>query len=132
MSWVYVEREQFVRMCEKGDVSPRVREAIQSWAPSVSNKYETSRSKLVYRSPNNRHEAWAAGVPNPDSNRGKSGGYRVVYFLDITGRTINLDFIEERKELGFRNEGNRKKDKYNGYVRELKEYLKKLDSQQIY
>ncbi|KKS69432.1 MAG: hypothetical protein UV39_C0011G0016, partial [Candidatus Azambacteria bacterium GW2011_GWA2_42_62] len=45
------------------DVSPRVREAIQSWAPSVSNKYETSRSKLVYRSLDNRYEAWAAGVP---------------------------------------------------------------------
>lgn len=128
MAWVYVEREQFVRMCEKADVSAIVREAIKSWAPTVSNKYETSRSKLVYRSPKNRYEAWAAGIPNPDSNRGKSGGYRVVYFLDITGCTVNLDFIEERKELGFRDEGHRKKDRYNGYIQALKEYLKKLDA----
>ncbi|MEK7140893.1 MAG: hypothetical protein AAB815_03870, partial [Patescibacteria group bacterium] len=99
MAWVYVEREQFVRMCEKVEVSSETREAIRAWAPTVSNKYETSRSKTVYRSPKNRYEIWAAGIPNPESNKGKSGGYRVVYFLDLVGCTINLDFIEERKEL---------------------------------
>ncbi|MDP2704438.1 MAG: hypothetical protein Q8P01_04450 [bacterium] len=127
MSWVYVEREQFVRMCEKVDVSARVREAIKSWAPTVS-RFELSRQKLVLRSPKNRYEAWAAGIPNPDSNRGKSGGYRIVYFLDLTEGTINLDFIEERKELGFRDEGSRKKERYNSYIRDLKEELKKRDA----
>ena|SRR3990167_7904935 len=128
MAWVYVEREQFVRMCEKGDVSPIVREAIRLWAPSVSNKYGTPRSKLIYRSPKNRYEAWAAGIPNPESKRGKSGGYRVVYFLNLPDCTINLDFIEERKELGFRDEGHRRKERYNAYIGALKGYLKKLDS----
>ena len=127
MSWVYVEREQFVRMREKVGISATVREAIKLWAPTVS-RFELSRQKIVYRSPKNRYEAWAAGIPNPDSNKGKSGGYRVVYFLDITECTINLDFIEDRKELGFRDEGHRKKDKYNEYIRALKEYLKKLDA----
>jgi mRNA-degrading endonuclease RelE of RelBE toxin-antitoxin system len=127
MSWVYVEREQFVRMCEKIGVSLTVREAIKSWAPTVS-RFELSRQKLVYRSLKNRYEAWAAGVPNPDSNKGKRGGYRVVYFLDLIEYTINLDFIENRKELGFRGEGHRKKDHYNDYIRGLKEYLKKLDA----
>jgi len=84
--------------------------------------------KRVYRSPKNRYEAWAAGIPNPDSNKGKSGGYRMIYFLDLVGGTINLDFIEERKNLGFKDEGHRRKDRYNDYIRELKEYLKKLDS----
>jgi len=127
MAWTYVEREQFVRMCEKADVSSKVKDAIKLWAPTVSNKYETSRSKLIYRSPKCRYEAWSAGIPNPDSNKGKSGGYRVVYFLDLSGCTINLDFIEERKELGFQKEGHRKKDKYNYYIAELKELLKKAD-----
>lgn len=126
MAWVYIEREQFVRMCEKSDVSVTVRDAIKAWAPTVS-RFELPRQKLVYRSPKNRYEAWAAGVPNPDSNKGKSGGYRVVYFLDLTELTVNLDFIAERKDLGFRDEGHLKKDLYNDYVRELKEYLKKLD-----
>ncbi len=127
MSWVYVEREQFVRMCEKAGISQTVRDAIKLWAPTVSNKYEVSRSKLVYRSPKNRYEAWAAGIPNPDSNKGKSGGYRIVYYLDLTETTINLDFIEERKNLGFKEEGHKRKDRYNDYIRELKESLKKLD-----
>ena len=127
MSWVYVEREEFVRMCEKSRVSDQVREAIKLWAPTVSNKYETSRSKLVFRSPKNRYEAWTAGLPNPESNKGKSGGYRVVYFLDLVECTINLDFIEERKELGFRDEGRNRKNRYNDYVQELKDYLKKRD-----
>ena len=113
-------------MCEKVGVSATVRDAIKLWAPTVS-QFELSRQKLVYRSPKNRYEAWAAGIPNPDSKKGKSGGYRIVYFLDITECTINLDFIEDRKELGFRHEGHRKKDKYNVYIKELKEYLKKLD-----
>jgi len=114
-------------MREKAGVSKTVREAIKLWAPTVS-RFELSRQKLVYRSPKNRYEAWAAGIPNPDSNRGKSGGHRVVYFLDLTEGTINLDFIEKRKELGFRNEGHRKKDRYNDYIAALKEYLKKLDA----
>ena len=126
MSWVYIEREHFVRMCEKVGVSATVRDAIKLWSPTVS-RFELSRQKLVYRSPKNRYEAWAAGIPNPDSNKGKSGGYRIVYFLDIMECTINLDFIEERKELGFRDEGHRRKDRYNDYIRELKEELKKRD-----
>ena len=41
------------------------------------------------------------------------------------------DFIEERKELGFHSEGHRRrgrKDKYNYYVLNPKEYFKKLDT----
>lgn len=127
MMWVYVEREQFVRMCEEIGISARVRDAIRLWAPTVS-RFELSRQKLVYRSPKNRYEAWTAGIPNPDSNKGKSGGYRVVYFLDITEGTVNLDFIAERKGLGFRDEGHRKKDRYNEYISVLKKYLKRLDA----
>ena len=127
MSWFYVEREQFVRMCDKAGIGATVRDAIKIWAPTVS-RFELSRQKLIFRSPKNRYEAWAAGIPNPESNKGKSGGYRVVYFIDITERTINLDFIEERKELGFRSDGHRKKDRYNEYIRGLKDSLKKLDS----
>ena len=128
MAWVYVEREGFIRMCEKIGISQIVRDAIKNWAPSVSNKSETPRLKFVYRTPKNRYESWAAGIANPDSNKGKSGGYRIVYFLDLIEKTINFDFIEERKELGFHHEGHRKKDRYQDYIRNLKEYLKSLDS----
>jgi hypothetical protein len=126
MPWIYVEREKFIRMCEKIKVSEKVRDAIRLWAPTVG-RFELSRQKLVYRSPKNRYEAWAAGISNPDSNIGKSGGYRVVYFLDITEFTINLDFIAERKELGFHKEGQLKKKDYENYILELKKELKSRD-----
>lgn len=107
-------------MCEKVGISATVRDAIKLWSPTIS-RFELSRQKLVYRSPKNSYEAWAAGIPNPDSNKGKSGGYRIVYFLDITECTINLDFIEKRKKLGFHDESHRRKDRYNDYIREPKE-----------
>ena len=128
MAWVHVEREDFVRMCDKLGVSDTVREYIKSWAPTFQNKFELPRQKLIFRSPKNRYEAWAVGIPNPDANKGKSGGYRLVHFLDLVGCTINLDFIEERKNLGFKDEGRRKKDKYSDYIYELKEFLKKQDA----
>ena len=126
MSWMYIEREQFVRMCDKLDISSTVRDAIRAWATEVSNKSEAPRLKLVYRTSNNHYESWSAGIPNPDSNRGKSGGYRIVYFLDLKEKTINLDFIEERKNLGFGNERPRDREKYNEYLRNLKKYLNGL------
>jgi mRNA-degrading endonuclease RelE of RelBE toxin-antitoxin system len=126
MSWIYVERENFVRMCEKIKISETVHNAIKLWAPTVG-RFEFSRQKLVYRSPKNRYEAWAAGLPNPDSNIGKSGGYRVVYFLDLNELTINIDFIAERKELGFHKEGQLRKKDYENYIADLKKELKKRD-----
>ena len=126
MNWVLVEREQFVRMCENLGISTTVREAIKLWAPSV-RRCETPRQKIAYRSPNNRYEAWAAGIPNPDANKGKSGGYRIVFFLDITECSINLDFIEERDRLGFKDEGTRKKQKYNDYIASVKKELARRD-----
>lgn len=127
MAWVYVEREQFIRLCERFGVSATVRDAIKLWASGVIRS-QVPRQKIIYRSPRNRYEAWAAGIPNPDSNKGKSGGYRVVYFLDLTEGTINLDFIAERKELGFREEGHHRKGRYNEYIAALKKYLEKLDA----
>ncbi len=127
MIWVYIEREQFIRMCDKIGVSERIREAIKSWAPTVS-RYQLPRQKRVFLSPKNRYEAWVTGIPNPNSNKGKSGGYRIVYFLDLIEKTINLDFIEERKNLGFKDEGYRKKEHYNDYINSLKNYLKKIDA----
>lgn len=96
MSWIYIEREQYVRMSDKLGVSDDVRNSIKNWAVTVSNKSETPRLKVVFRTENNRYEAWSAGIPNPDSNKGKSGGYRLVYFLDLIEKTINLDYIELR------------------------------------
>ena len=130
MSWIYVERELFIRTCDKIGISHEMRESIKLWAPSAPlNRAEAPRLKLVFRSPKNRYEAWVARLPNPESNKGKSGGYRVLFYLDLVEDTINLVYIDDRKELGYHGEGHRKKDSYNDLVRELKEMLKKLEEE---
>lgn len=124
MSWVYVEREQYIRACEELKLSYNIRIAIETWAKSVSLKNETPRLKRIYISPNNKYQLWSAGIPNPDICKGKSGGYRLIFFVNNLENTINLDYIDFRKNLGFKKECPRKKEKYNSYIRSLKEYLK--------
>jgi len=128
MDWAYVEKELFIRKSEKLGLSPQMKESIRSWAPTApQNRAETPRLKLVFRSPNNRYEAWCARLPNPEGKKGGSGGYRVLFYLDTSESTINLLYIDDRKEMGFKKEGHRKKDEYNDLVREVKEMLRKLD-----
>ena len=126
MSWVYIELPLYIRRCEKVSISEEVRDSIKLWAPTVGRS-ETPRLKLVFRSPLNRYEAWNARIPDPGSNRGKRSGYRLVYYLDLKENTINLLYIEERDELGFGKEGQRKKNAYNDLVRELKVMLSKME-----
>ena len=128
MSWILVERESYVRMCDGNNVSDEVREYIKAWAPTFQNIYELSRQKKIYWSPHNIFEIWSVGIPNPNANKGKSGGFRLILFLDLTGKTINLDFIEPRDELGFKKEGPKKKSKYQEYIVALKSALNEKDS----
>src|SRR5260370_14497638 len=114
--WIVVEREQYIRSCGECDVPDSVREQIKSWAPDFSNNYELPRQKKIYWTTVHRFEIWSVGIPNPEANKGKSGGFRLILFLDLTERTINLEFIEERDNLGYKDEGHRKKYKYNAFV----------------
>ncbi|HEY4487316.1 MAG TPA: hypothetical protein VI483_00965 [Candidatus Paceibacterota bacterium] len=127
MSWVYIELPLFIRSCDKISISEQVRDSIKLWAPTVGRS-ETPRLKIVFRSPLNRYEAWNARIPDPRSNKGKSRGYRLMYYLDLKEGTINLLYIEERDELGFGKEGKRKKNSYNDLVRDLKEMLCKMEA----
>jgi hypothetical protein len=129
MNWILVERETYVRMCDENCISDEVREQVRAWAPTFQNTYQLARQKKVYWSPRNTFEIWSVGIPNPDANKGKSGGFRVVLFLDLVGRTINLDFIEPRDEIGYKQEAPKKKDKYQRYVEALKNALTEKDSQ---
>ena len=127
MSWVYIELPLFIRSCDKISISEQVRDSIKLWAPTVGRS-ETPRLKIVFRSPLNRYEAWNARIPDPRRNKGKSRGYRLMYYLDLKEGTINLLYIEERDELGFGKEGKRKKNSYNDLVRDLKEMLCKMEA----
>jgi hypothetical protein len=127
MGWILVEREMYVRMCDDCKLSETVREQIRQWAPTFNNGYQLTRQKKVYWTPHNRFEIWVVRVPNPEANKGKSGGYRLVLFLDLTEKTINLEYLEERDEMGFRDEAPKKRDKYSAFIEELKAVLSSKD-----
>lgn len=125
--WFYNETAEFVRCSEELELSNFVRDALKSWAKTVG-RVVTNKTRLGYRSPRNKYELWIARVPDPDSSRGSSGGFRLVYFFNIPESSIHLDLMERRSDLGFKKEHPRDKQKFTNYINSLKEQLKKLDN----
>jgi mRNA-degrading endonuclease RelE of RelBE toxin-antitoxin system len=127
--WNYNETPEYIRCCEELGISVEVKDAIKSWARTVG-KVTTNRQKLFHRSAHNIFEIWVARVPNPDANRGSSGGFRLVYFLNTKESGIYVDKIEHRADLGGKTERPRDQQRATAYLEELKEYLiRELESE---
>lgn len=122
--WQYAETAEFVSCAEKNGLSDKVREALKSWAPNASLT-PTNRSKPVFRSEKQTFEIWVTRVPNPDANRGSSGGYRLVHFFNHQEKTIYLDRIVERSDKGGRDEHPKDQQHETEYLIELKKHLLK-------
>lgn len=123
-SWIYNETAEFVRCAEELELSDMVRDSLRSWAPTVG-RVQTNKTKRVFCSPKNNFEIWVARIPDPDSNRGSSGGFRLVYFFNLREQSIFLDKIERRANMGFKDEKPREKHKFDAYIESLKTYLLK-------
>ena len=109
--WDYIETESFVRSCEENSVSQIVTSSLKEWAKSVRREV-TPRNKRAFVSPNNIFEIWIAGIGNPDANKGKSGGYRFIYYLSIKERKLFIDMIEDRKNLDFKGSSGKKQKRW--------------------
>ncbi|MEK7064657.1 MAG: hypothetical protein AAB973_03570 [Patescibacteria group bacterium] len=97
---------------------------IQNWAQTVLQE-QTPRNHLAFRSLHNKFEIWVAGMPNILANKGKSGGFRLVYFYVFheDSEELYLDFIEHRNQIGFKNERPKEKERFEKYIRRLKKEL---------
>lgn len=127
--WQYNETPEFVDSAEKLKLSESVKNSLKSWAESA-NRVPTTRSKVIFRSPHNIFEIWTARMPDPDSNKGTRGGFRLAYFFNLTDESIHLDRIEHRSSLGSKKEHSGDMHKFTQYLNVLKKYLlAKLDSQ---
>ncbi|PIZ24774.1 hypothetical protein COY48_01070 [Candidatus Collierbacteria bacterium CG_4_10_14_0_8_um_filter_43_86] len=113
---------QFIKSCEC--VGKETIEFIENWAQTVLRQ-QVSRNKCYFVSPNCKFEIWVAGLPNIEANKGKSGGFRLVYFYVFhnDSQDLFLDFIEHRNQIGFGKERPKEKEKFEKYVRELKKEL---------
>lgn len=120
--WNYNETPEHIRCCEELGISAEIKDAIKNWARTVG-RVTTNRQKLFHRSAHNIFEIWVARVPNPDANKGNSGGFRLVYFLNIKESAIYVDKMEHRANLGGKNERPKDQQRATAYLEELKEYL---------
>ncbi|MCK5592159.1 MAG: hypothetical protein KAI72_09410 [Candidatus Pacebacteria bacterium] len=126
--WNYIETEAFIRSSENIKISDLVKESIKEWSKQVKRQV-TPRNKKVFGSPNNIFEIWAAGIGNPDANKGKSGGYRLLYYLHIAENKLFVDLIETRDNLNFKGSKRKGQKKWDNHVIELrKELLKKHEN----
>ena len=122
--WNYIETEDFVRSCEKNNISSRVKDSIKEWAKSVRRQI-TPRNAKPFTSPHNIFEIWIARIGNPEANQGKSGGYRLLYYIYISERKVFVDRIEERKNLNYKGSKGKNQKKWDEHFKELKKELSK-------
>ena len=66
--WDVIETENFIRSCEKNNISKNVIESLRVWARSVRRQI-TPRNKRPFISPKNIFEIWMAGIGNPNANK---------------------------------------------------------------
>lgn len=126
--WQYNKTSEFIKCCEKLEISQEILDAIESWAVSVG-RVQTNKQKNYFRSPKNIFEIWVARIPDPDSNKGTSGGFRLIYFFNLNEKSIYVDCIERRQNLGSKTERPKDQQKFTNYLEELKNYLlKELDN----
>ena len=124
IEWSVIETENFVRSCEKNNVSQDVVNSLRVWAKSVRRQI-TPRNSRPFVSPNNIFEIWMAGIGNPDANKGKSGGYRFIYYILISERKLFIDIIEDRKNLKYKSSSGKNQKKWDEHFLELKKELLK-------
>ena len=120
--WIYNETDDFIKSADKIDLSDQVRESIRQWAKDL-RRTQTNKTKLYFRSPSQVFEIWTARIPDPESNRGASGGFRLTYFFVLNELAVHMGQIEYRKKVGFKKERPKDKQRYEKYLRELKNYL---------
>jgi len=122
IDWDVIETENFIRSCEDNNVSQGVVDSLREWAKSVRRQV-TPRNARPFISPNNIFEIWIAGIGNPDASKGKSGGYRFMYYLLISERKLFIDIIEDRKNLKFKGSSGKKQKRWDRHFLELKKEL---------
>jgi|GEM_PF-920300 len=127
INWDVIETENFVRSCEQNDVSQEVADSLKEWAKSARRQI-TPRNSRPFVSPGNIFEIWIARIGNPDANKGKSGGYRFIYYIVISECKLFIDVIEERKNLKFKGSSGKKQKKWDDHFIGLKkELIKKYE-----
>ena len=123
--WQINETPIFKRQVEQEDISKEVIDGIYRTFENIKLE-RTLNNVLIYRNKERVFEIWQARIPDPDHNKGKSGGFRLIYYVIYTEQALHLGLIERRGALGFKDERPKDKQKYAEYLESLKNHLNKL------
>ena len=127
-SWQYVETQDYIDSAAKLELSQDVKAAIESWALTAS-RFQTNKSKMWFRSPQNKFELWSTRIPDPDCNKGSSGGFRLTYFFNLIDNSICLAEIERRKDMGGKSERPKDQQRHTAYIEGFKKYLSGMEEE---
>ena len=105
----------------------KIRESIEIWAVNVKVvQTHTERTKRVYVSPCNPYQIWVASIGDPNARKGKSGGYRVLYILDVECHSIYITRLFPRNLLNcteIKGSSGKKQKQWDSYLEDLKKEL---------
>ncbi len=113
-NWQVEKTPTFIQQVEKGIISKEIESFIEAWA-RTAYPIQTNSNKLVYRQEKNVYEIWNARIPDLDHNKGKSSGFRLIYYIVKKEKELYLDLIEERRTF----DDQKNKNKYDQYIKNL-------------
>ena len=120
--WEVSKTGRFLKSVKKNDISDSVVDSAESWAQGTS-LVVSGRFKRVFVSPNNIFQIWSARLPDPDHNKGSSGGFRLSCIFFPSKNSVDFDLIEKRDKMGFKKERPKDKQKYDAYIASLRKAL---------
>jgi hypothetical protein len=74
---------------------------------------------------NTSFECWVLRLPDKARKKGKSGGFRTVFVLDLEDEPLLLQGIFRREHLSFQGQGGKHDDAYDQLIKDLtQEFIK--------
>lgn len=118
MSHNVQSNQTYIKFFKKNKIYAKVDSSIKNTLATF-NFAETTRSNRIFVTPDGRTEVWEIRIPDPERNKGKSGGFRLLVIYKKKVNVVFLDWIMPRAEL------NKPKVKqgYNRYLDGLKDKL---------
>ena len=68
---------------------------------------------------NSTFECWVSRLPDKARKQGKSGGFRVIFIIDIEEEIILLQGIFRRDNLGYKGQGGKHDASYEQLIKDL-------------
>lgn len=118
MSWQIQRTESFDRWWEKENIhnsNYQYHEAALQEFKNVPLPHNIQNCHFR----NSSFECWSARLPDKIRKQGKSGGFRIIFIIDIEEGIIYLQGIFRRGNLGFKDQGGKYDTAHGDLIKDL-------------